>query len=59
MKQEREKYIKEEIIMNHRMLEFKQSSENICSKPSFYAGRAKVHGCYVRSQSIMIQIPTL
>lgn len=35
MKQEREKYVKEKIIMNHKMLEFKQSTEIICSKSSF------------------------
>lgn len=38
MKQEREKYIKEKIIMNHRMLEFKQSSEIFVPNPHFRMG---------------------
>lgn len=35
MKQGKEKYIKEKVIMNHRMVELKQSAEMVCSKPSF------------------------
>lgn len=35
MKQEQEKYVKEKIMMNHKMLEFKQSTDIICSKSSF------------------------
>lgn len=52
MKQEREKYIKEKIIMNHGMLEFKQSSEIFVPNPHFRMGEV-CSRCHVRSQSII------